>query len=110
MKAFLNNFTPLMRDFQPAGLMTHTLGSRCTVQFSTCFVVGISHLSERASDNPAGVQHMRLRVCKNKQNPVAVAAWDLPALTMTPSDLVVSSIEVEAPASVTAGNMLPSVS
>ena len=67
-------------------------------------------LGKRASDSslePAGVQHMRLRVCKSKQNPVDVAAWDLPTLTMTPSDLVVSSLEVEAPASVVAGNLLP---
>lgn len=83
------------------------------MQFPLSYCWHISPLGKRASDNPvepAGAQHMRLRVCKNKQNPVDVAAWDLPALTTTPSDLVVSSIEVEAPASVTAGDMFPSFS
>lgn len=61
-------------------------------------------------EGPAGIQHMRLRVCKNKQNPVEVAAVDLPPLTLTPSDLVVSSIEITAPTSVTAGNVLPQLS
>ena len=59
---------------------------------------------------PAGDQLLRLRVCKNRQKPVDVAVWDLPALTVTPSDMVVSSIEVEPPALVIAGNLLPSLS
>ena len=80
------------------------------MQSPPALLLASQYLSKHASDNLAGVQHMRLAVCKNKQNPVHVAAWDLPALTMTPSDLVVSSIEVEAPASVTAGNVLPSIS
>lgn len=64
----------------------------------------VSHVT-----GPAGTQHMRLRVCKNKQSPIDVVAMDLPPLTLTPSALVVSSIEVEAVTSVVAGNMLPPI-
>lgn len=59
---------------------------------------------------PAGDQRLRLRVCKNRQKPVDVAVWDLPVLPVTPSDMVVSSIEVAAPAPVIAGSLLPSLS
>lgn len=52
---------------------------------------------------------MRLRVCKNKQHPVDVAAQDLQPLTMNPSDLVVESIQVEPAAPVVAGDLLPSI-
>lgn len=60
-------------------------------------------------EGPAGTEHMRLRVCKNKHSPVDVAAMDLPPLTLTPSALVVSSIELETPTPVVAGTMLPPV-
>ena len=52
---------------------------------------------------------MRLRVCKNKQHPSDVAAQDLPPLHMNPSSLVVSSIEVDATTTITAGDMMPSL-
>ena len=83
------------------------------MHFPPALLSAFPPLGQHAFDHPvmpAGVQHMQLRVCKNKQNPVDVAAWDLPPLTMTPSDLIVSSIEVETPASITAGNLFPSLS
>ena len=52
---------------------------------------------------------MQLRVCKNKQHPVEVAAQDLPPLTMNPSDLVVESIQIEPAAPIIAGDMLPAL-
>ena len=56
-----------------------------------------------------GVQHMQLRLCKNKRSPLEIATGSLDPLTVKPSDLVVSCIEAQAPADILAGNHLPPV-
>ncbi len=54
-----------------------------------------------------GVQHLQLRLCKNKRSPIVIAACHLDPIVVKPSSVVVSSIEAEGHMEITAGSILP---
>jgi len=54
-----------------------------------------------------GVQHLQLRLCKNKRSPIDIAACRLDPIVVKPSSVVVSSIEAEGHMEITAGSILP---